>query len=179
MVRVQVYFLLLLCQSSLFQIVLEAFIYMLMFYSFPLQTLASFRDHPLACLHHSLLILIGISKSTQGTIILGYASGLGVIINSVPRLEINYKVTIKYSSILATLPLSSVVSYCLIVLCSPNSCQLSWGHPRPLYCIPTSQVIDHLLLHSAPVTHGCHLTSYYCSVDINWGPPESQVQPSH
>lgn len=118
-------------RACLHIIVLEAFIYMLTFYSFPLQTPTSFRGHSLTCLHCSFLVLNGISKSAWITIILDYSYGPGVIVYSVPGLEINYMITLKSSIILATLPLSSVVSYCLIVLPSLTSCHPPWGHPLP------------------------------------------------
>lgn len=104
-------------------------------------------------------------KITQVTIVLGYACDSGII-NSVPGLEINYMVTLKSTSIFATLPLTSVVSYC----------SLSWLHPPPasplvgihFRCgnILVSQVIDYLPLHFAPITHGCHFASSHCSVDV-------------
>lgn len=102
---------------------------MLIFNSFPLQTPASFKGHPVTCRRCPFLIRIGISNSTRvdlGITIVGCACG--IIISSVPGLEINYMVTLKSSSILPTLRLSLVVTYCLIVLPSPTSCHPPWGH---------------------------------------------------
>lgn len=99
---------------------------MQIFYSVPLQTSTSFKDHPFSCIHCPFLILIEISKFTSVAIVLGYTCG--IIINSVLDLEINYMVTVKSSSILTALPLSLVVSYCLIVLPSSTSCHPPGGH---------------------------------------------------
>lgn len=70
---------------------------MQIFYSFPLQTSTSFKDHPFTCTYCPFFILIEISKFTRVDVVLGYTCG--IIINSVLGLEINYMVTVKASSI--------------------------------------------------------------------------------
>ena len=127
---------------------------MLIFYSFPLQTPASFKGHPLTCKRCPFLILIGISKSTRvdlGITIMGYACG--IIINSVPGLEINYTVTLKSSSILPTLPLK-LYSHPRIFQYFANTASLLSGH-----LLPHCPAFTHLL----PSSLGTLTPSWWCS----------------